>query len=97
MALNIKKMMELRKEGKQLQKQMQSIIIVGESKDESIKITINGIPEITDLEIDDDLLNPDRKKELIRGIKEAFKDAHKKLQKEAMKDIDMDRVKEMFG
>ena len=89
--------MELRKEGKQLQKQMQALIIQGESKDEGVKMTINGIPEIVDIDIDNDLINPTRKGELVRGIRDAFKDAQKKLQKEAMKDLDIDKIKNLFG
>jgi len=93
----IKDLYKLQKEAKSMQKQMQSVIIDGESKAKDVIVRINGVSEIIDMDIDDELLTVEKKDKLIEKIKEAFADAQKKLQKEMMKDMDMDKMKSMLG
>ena len=93
----MKDLYRLQKEARKMQKQMKKMIVEGFSKDENIKVAINGIQELDDIEISEELLNPARKTDLVRGIKEAMKDASKKIQKEMAKDMDMDKMRSMLG
>jgi DNA-binding protein YbaB len=88
---------KLQKEARAMQKKMKQLTIRGESKDGDITVTINGVNELEELEIDDELLTPDRKRDLVKKMKQAFKAANKKLQKSMMKDVDMDKMKGMLG
>ena len=92
-----KDLYRLQKEAKQMQKKMQAIKIVAESKDGKVRLFMNGAQEFEDIDIDDSLLSPDMLEALKKGFKEAMKDYQKKLQKEMMKDLDMDSLKSMFG
>ncbi|MBN1331737.1 YbaB/EbfC family nucleoid-associated protein [Candidatus Dojkabacteria bacterium] len=93
----IKDLYRLQKEARKMQKQMKKMTVEGFSRDENVRVLINGIQEIDDIEIAEELLNPARKVDLIDGIKEAMKDATKKVQKEMAKDMDMDKMKSMLG
>ena len=90
-------MYKLQKEARAMQKKMKAIIIEGESKDGSVVVRINGVQEIEDMEIDNELLTSEKHDELVKKIKQAFKSANKKLQKEMMKDMDMGKLKGMMG
>lgn len=87
----------MQKEARAMQKKMKQITVEGVSDDELVKVVINGLQDITDIEIHDELMTPENKKELVKGIKDAMKSAQKNLQKEMMKDFDMDSLKNMFG
>jgi DNA-binding protein YbaB len=93
----MKDLYKLQKEAREMQKKMKNVHIKGYSDDESVKISVNGLQEVEEMEIADELLNIERKKELIRGIKEALKDSQRKLQKEMSKDMDVDKLKSMLG
>lgn len=93
----MKDLYKLQKEAKEMQKKMKVLHITGFSDDENVKISVNGLQEIEEMEIADELLSVDRKKELIRAIKEALKDSQRKLQKEMSKDMDIDKLKNMLG
>lgn len=88
---------KLQKEARQMQKQMKNISVSGFSKNEDVEVVIDGTQEIQEIGIEDELMNPDKKKDLTKGIMQAMKDAQKKLQKEMMKDMDMDKLKGMLG
>jgi len=93
----MKDIYKLQKEAKEMQKKMKTLHIKGYSDDENVKVSVNGLQEIEEMEIADELMSVDRKKELIRSIKEAIKDSQRKLQKEMSKDMDIDKLKNMLG
>ena len=92
-----KDLLKLQKEAREMQKKMKQLRVVGESDDERVRITVNGTQEVEDIEIADDLMNADSKKDLIKGVKAALKDSQKKLQKEMMKDMDISQLRNMLG
>lgn len=92
-----KDLLKLQKEAREMQKKMKQLRVVGESDDERVRITVNGTQEVEDIEIADDLMNVDSKKDLIKGVKAALKDSQKKLQKEMMKDMDISQLRNMLG
>ena len=93
----MKDLYKLQREAKEMQKKMKSVHITGYSDDENVKISMNGLQEVEEMDINDSLLAVDRKKELIRAIKEALKDSQRKLQKDMSKDMDIDKLKGMLG
>lgn len=93
----VKDAYKMQRDAKEMQKRMRRQKITGESRDESVVIHMNGAQEFEDFEIDDSLLSPDMKEVLKRNFEEAFKDYQKKLQKEMVKDFDMDKLKDMLG
>lgn len=86
---------KLRQEAKKMQDEMKNVMSTGESKKGLVKITLNGIPEIVDINIDDELLSD--KSVLKDHIKQAMSDAQKRLQKEMAKGMDMGKLKGMLG
>ena len=93
----MKDLYKMQKEAREMQKKMKTVMVTGMSDNELVEIRINGTQEVEEIEIDDQLLDPDRKKDLIKDIKQALKDAQKKLQKELMKDMDINKLKDMLG
>ncbi len=93
----VKDLYKMQKEARDMQKKMKKIIIDGESKDGDVIVRINGTQEVEDIDIEDELLSPDKKKDLVKKLMQALKDAQKKLQREMMKDMDMGKMKEMMG
>ena len=93
----LKDIYKLQKEAREMQKKMKEVKIVGISDDEDVKIYMNGLQEVDTMEISDELLSVDNKKQLIKEIKGAMKDAQKKLQKELSKDMDISQLKNMLG
>jgi DNA-binding YbaB/EbfC family protein len=88
---------KLQKEARAMQKKMKAININGESKDGLVVVNINGANEVEDIDIDEGLLTAENKDRLIKSLKQAFKMANKKLQKEMMKDVDLNKLKGMLG
>lgn len=93
----IKDLYKLQKEAKEMQKKMKQIMVDGFSDDEDVKIRMNGLQEIESIDIDDDLINVENKKDLTKAIIQAVKDAQKRLQKEMAKDMDVSQIKSMLG
>jgi len=93
----MKDLYKLQKEAKEMQRKMKLMHITGYSDDENVTIVVNGLQEIEEMDIKDELLSVDHKKELIRSIKEAVKDSQRKLQKDMSKDMDIDKIKGMLG
>jgi DNA-binding YbaB/EbfC family protein len=93
----MKDLYKMQREAKKLQKEMEKIKITGESRDGKLKMYFNGAQELQDMNVDDELMDPSRKDDLVHNIKEAQKDFQKKLQKQAMKDIDMNQIRNMMG
>src|SRR4051812_15300977 len=85
---------------KKVQDQMKSIRAKGQSDNGRVKITLNGLREIEDIEIIDELLDPSKKDMLKKAFISAFKDASKALEKESrsmMESGDIKKIMEMFS
>ena len=93
----MKDLYKLQKEARRMQKEMKKLKITGQDKRDLITITINGLQEIEEIDIADELLSPERKVELVKAIKEALKDANKRVQREMAKNMDLNDIKSMFG
>jgi len=92
-----KDLYSMQKEARAMQKQMKQVRVEGLSDDELLKIVMNGIQEIEDIEIHEELLGVENKSDLVKALKQAWKSAQKNLQKEMMKDFDLDKIKGMLG
>lgn len=92
--------LEIRKEAKIRETELKSKISEGSSKKGWVKMKVNGLQEIVDITIDDNLMELSKKKDLIQALKEAQADVTAKLQKEVMaqmKGMDMNKIKDMLG
>ena len=87
----------MQREAKKMQKRLREKKISGESKDEMVKIFMNGAQEFEDIWIDDQLLDPSMMDRFKKDMKQAFKDYQKKLQKEMAQDMDIDKIKGMLS
>ena len=92
-----KDLYKMQREAKKLQEEMRKIRVTGESRDGKLKMYFNGAQELEDMSVDDELMDPSMKEQFVKNVKEAQKDFQKKLQKQAMKDIDMNQVRNMMG
>jgi hypothetical protein len=92
-----KDLYKMQREAKAMQGKMRQVTVLGHSKDDLVEIQINGANELDDIDIDEELLQPAKKQKLEKSIIEAFKDATKRLQKELLKDMDLDKMKSMLG
>lgn len=96
--VNPLKLLKMKQEADQMRKKLQSQRVTGESKDGRVKMFMNLAQEFEDIHIDEEILSDARSLELIKkGMKEAFQDYQKKLQKEMIKDFDIDQLKRMLG
>lgn len=93
----LKQIKDLRDQAKTMQGALAEIMVVGQAKGGKVMITIDGNQKVQGVKIEDDL---DRDK-IADGVKDAFNDASKKLQKEMaskMKDMGgLDALKDMLG
>jgi len=94
---NMKDLYKMQKEAKEMQKKLRKQTVFGESKDGSVKVYMNAAKEFQNIEIADNLMDPDLKELLNKRMKEAFSNLEKKLQKEMAKQFDMDSLKDMLG
>lgn len=77
---------------KEMQNNLSQESIEGTAAWGKIKITMDGTQKITGIDIDPELLSPDKKAKVEDGIKDAFADCLKKIQKvmmSRMKDSDI--------
>lgn len=95
--INPVKLLQMKSEATAMQKKLQEKKIVSESRDGRIKLLMNAAQELEGLEIDEMLVDEATLRIINNGIKEAFKEYQKKLQKEMVKDIDIDQIKKMLG
>lgn len=93
----VRDLYKMQREAKKLQEEMRKIRVTGESRDGKLKMYYNGAQELEDMSIDDGLMDPSMKDIFVKDVKEAQKDFQKKLQKQAMKDIDINQVRNMLG
>jgi len=87
-----KKLYELQKKAKTIQKDLRDTIVSAQSADGKIKVAFNGEQKIESVEISEDLLDPQRKKELETSLLRVIQDAISKVQK-----IAAEKAKEVMG
>lgn len=88
----LKQFKDIRDKAKELQNTLGQESVTTTAAGSSISVTMNGNLELTSVVIDPSLLSPEKKSKLEEGIKDAHKDALKKMQRTmAMK------MKEMGG
>lgn len=92
-----KDLLKMQGEARKMQKEMKTKKFYGESNKSFVKVELNGTGDIENIEINDLLLDKDRKNDLISHLKDAYKDAQKKIAKDLAKDFDMSKLKDMFG
>lgn len=92
-----KDLYKMQAEARAMQSKMKQLVVEGSSKDGNITVKVNGLNLIDNIEIADELIDLDLKNKLVKGIKQAVKDANKKLQKEMMRDLDMGKLRSMLG
>jgi len=95
--LNPKELIKMQMEAKKMQSKLREKKITGESKDEMLRITMNGAQEFEDIQVDDSLMDINMIDRFKKDMSEAFKDYQKKLQKEMAQDIDLDKIKGLLG
>jgi len=77
----LKQYKDLRSEAKKFQSTMATENVHGEAAGGKIHIIMDGNQDIMAIDIADELLNPAKKKEVEDGLKKAFADAVKKIQR----------------
>lgn len=80
----LKQYKDLRETAKEAQNVLGKITVHGKSSSGKVAVVIDGNQEILSLDIDDSLLSPDHKEDIQKGVKEALKNASKKLQREML-------------
>ncbi len=93
----MKDLYKMQREAKKMQDKMKKLKVTGESKDGNIRMYFNGAQELEDMTIDSSILNPEDQDRIIEGVKQAYQDFQKKLQKKMAKNFDMDQLKSMMG
>ena len=82
----------MRQQAKTMQDMLSKETVTVNAAGNKVVLTMDGNLSITGLAIDDELMSPDKKEKLQDGIKEAHKDATKKIQR-----IMAMKMKEMGG
>lgn len=86
--------MRARKQAHQMQDSLKTVLATGESKKGLVKVTLNGANELVDIHINE-IMMEDRV-ELQKHIKDAHRDALKRLSSEMRKNIDPSQAMEML-
>ena len=77
----LKQIKDLRSKAKQMQSTLAEESVEASAAWGKVKLTMNGNQEITSIDIDPELLSPDKKAELEKAVQEAVADAIKKVQR----------------
>jgi len=77
----LKQVKDLRSQAKQLQDQLAEETVAVSSEGGKINLVMDGNQKVITLEIDPELLQLDKKETLERGLKEAYNDATKRVQR----------------
>lgn len=94
----LKQFKHLRDQAKELQGVLGQESVTVQTAGNKIVLTMNGNLVVTGLAIDPELLAPDKQTKLQDGVKEAFNDAVKKIQRiMAMKMKEMGRLPQIPG
>ena len=93
----LKQIKDIRNQAKDLQNQLAEVMVVGKGAGGKVMATIDGNQKMQAIKIDEDL----EREKIEAGVKDAYNDASKKLQKEIatkMKDMGgLDALKDMLG
>ena len=87
-----KKLYDLQKQAKSIQRDLRNTKITSQSPDGKIKVVINGEQKIEEINISEELLSPDRKRYLENTLLNVFKDGMDKVQK-----IAAEKAKDVMG
>lgn len=77
----LKQFKDLREQGKKMQNLVANESVTVRTAGDKVMLTMNGNLELSAVVIDDELLSPNYKEKLQNAIKEAHKDALKKMQR----------------
>lgn len=77
----LKEVKDMRDQAKQLQNQLSQESVMTSAEGEKINLVMDGNQTVVSLDIDPELLTPDKKETLEKGLKNAFNDAVKKIQR----------------
>lgn len=88
----LKQFKDLRDQAKIMQDALSRESVTVKAAGDKIIMTMDGNLKMTALAIDDELMSPDKKEKLQNGIKDAYADAMKKIQR-----IMAEKMKEMGG
>lgn len=77
----LKQIKDLRNQAKQLQDQLGQETISSSSEGDKINLVMDGNQKVLAIEIDPQLLQPEKKETLENGLKEAYNEAIKKVQR----------------
>lgn len=77
----LKQVQELRAKSKQIKNALSEEKVTGEAEHTMITITLDGTSEVQSVHIDPTLLSADNQEKVERGVKDAYADAFKKLQR----------------
>ena len=78
---NLKQLSQLRQQANQFQKLLASKVVEVSSRNDEIKLKINGKMEILNIEIDEKILKPENKNYIEKLIKKTFEEAQKEIEK----------------
>lgn len=87
-----KKIYELQKKAKSIQRDLRDTLIESQTPDGKVKVTFNAQWQIEELSISEDLLRPEKKRELESSLLRVIQDALSKIQK-----IAAEKAKEVMG
>jgi|UniRef100_A0A7V3N5K9 DNA-binding protein YbaB len=87
-----KKLYDLQKRAKEVQKDLRNTLVEAQSPDGKIKVVFNAEQKIESVEIGEDYLQPSKKKELEDTLFKVIQDALSKIQK-----IAAEKAKEVMG
>jgi len=77
----LKEVKDLRDQAKQLQNQLSQESVMASAEGEKISLVMDGNQTVVSLDIDPELLTPDKKETLEKGLRNAFNEAVKKVQR----------------
>lgn len=89
-----KNLLKAKKQYDEFTNKMRELRITGHSKGNLVTVVIDGLKQVVDINIVDDLLKD--KQQLIKHLKDAYNDASKNLEKNASKLIDKDQAMDMI-
>ncbi len=94
----LKQFKDMRGQAKQMQNVLSEESVTVKAAGDKVVLTMDGNMTLTGLAIDDELMSPDKKNKLIEALKDAHKDALKKIQRVmAMKMKEMGGLPDIFG
>lgn len=77
---NLKNLNNLRKQAQQLKQELEKETFIGSAEGGKIQITMNGNQEILAVEIDSEILKPENKEKIEKGVKSATGQAISQMQ-----------------